>query len=256
MAKKKKSKAQVGDIYVVTNDCYVKHYSPLAKMKVRPVKIGRAKDCVIRVGNMSSSVFEDFTCHLVLRAQDVVRCEDDIHDLFKDYRIFTKKSGGKTEFFHCPLEEVFARIKKYVAKNPDRICITEDNGIKGRSIGRSATSQVSMRKKQSEAKMLRRKQSAKGKVASGRKPAIAKFNFAMVGLSKGARLVFIPTGDKVTVFGSNQVKRNGEVLTLTGYATKYMPKEKRNSKDSYQGPAYFAYKGKKLTKLREEMGQG
>ena len=100
MSRKKKRKAQAGDIYVVTNDCYVKYYSPLAKKKVRPVKIGRAKDCVIRVGNMSSSVFDDFTYHLVLRAQDVVRCEDDIHDLVKDYQIFTQKSGGKTEFFH------------------------------------------------------------------------------------------------------------------------------------------------------------
>lgn len=255
MSRKKKRKAQAGDIYVVTNDCYVKYYSPLAKKKVRPVKIGRAKDCVIRVGNMSSSVFDDFTYHLVLRAQDVVRCEDDIHDLVKDYQIFTQKSGGKTEFFHCPLEEVFARIKKYVAKNPDLIRITEDNGIKGRSTGRSAASQISTRKKQAEAKMLRRKQSAKGRSASGRKPAMERFNFGMVGLSNGARLVFVPTGEMVTAVLPNQVKQNGEVFSLTGYAKKYMPKEMRNSKDAYQGPAYFAYKGKKLTKLREEMGK-
>ncbi len=167
MAQKKgERKARVGDIYVVTNDCFVKVRSRLARKMVRPVKIGRAKDCVIRVGNMSSSVFDDFTYHLVLRAQDVVRCEDDIHDLVKDYRILTKKSGGKTEFFDCPLEEVFARIKKYVAKNPDLIRITEDNGIKGRSTGRSAVAQKSMRRKQAEAKAQRRTKAVKTKLAA------------------------------------------------------------------------------------------
>ena len=98
-----------GDIYVVTNDCYVKVYSPWAKRKVRAVKIGRAKDFVTRIGNLSSGVFENFTYHLVLHTTNVVRCEDDIHDLFKDYRIFTEE-GGRTEFFKCPLEEVFIRI--------------------------------------------------------------------------------------------------------------------------------------------------
>ena len=204
---------------------------------------------------MSASVFEDFTYHLVLRAQDVVRCEDDIHDLVKDYRMYTKKSGGKTEFFDCPLEEVFARIKKYVNKNPDLIQIIEDKGIVGESFGRSAASQKSTRKKQLEVKELRRKKLAKGKQESGRRTVRrVNFNFEMVGLGNGTQLVFTPTGAKVTAVVPNQVKQNGEVLSLTGYAKKYMPKEMRNAKDAYQGPAYFAYKGTKLTMLREQMG--
>lgn len=255
MAKKKKGKAQVGDIYAVTNDCYVKVYSPWAKKMVRPVKIGRGGDAHTRIGNMSASVFQDFIYHVELRVKDFIKCERQIQRLFR-YHNLTTKRGGKTEFYSCPLEEVIKEIKEYVRDNPDLIIKAKFNGVKGKSYGRSAVSQKRTLREQEQAKKLRRKKAARGNATIGRRRAKANFDFNMVGLRNGARLVFIPTGDKVTAVAPNQVKRNGEVLTLTGYAKKYMPTRMRNSKDSYQGPAYFAYKGKKLTKLREEMGQG
>ena len=87
-----------------------------------------------------------------------------------------------------------------------------------------------------------------------RKDKCGNFNFNMIGLGNGARLVFWPTGVKVTAVTPNKVKKGDEVFTLTGYAKKFMPAKMRNSKDAYQGPAYFTYKGKKLTKMREESG--
>ena len=180
--KKKERKAQVGDIYVVTNDCYVKVRSRLAKKKVRPVKIGRGGDAHTRIGNMSASVFQDFLYHVELRVKDVVRCERNIQRLFRDHNIPTK-SGGKTEFYSCPVEEVIKRIKEYVKDNPDLIINAKYNGVKGKSYGRSAASQKRMIRKQAEATELRRKKLAKGKQESGRRTVRrVNFNFEMVGL--------------------------------------------------------------------------
>lgn len=253
MARKTKRKAQVGDIYVVTNDCYVKVPSPWAKKMVPPVKIGRGGDAHTRIGNMSASVFQDFLYHVELRVKDVVRCERQIQRLFLYHKMTTRR-GGKTEFYSCPVEEVIKRVKEYVRDNPDLIIKAKFNGVKGKSYGRSAVSQKRTIREQELSKKLRRNKAASGNATIGRRRAKANFDFDMVRIGNGAQLIFIPTGDKVTAVAPNQVKRNGEVLTLTGYAKKYMPKEMRNSKDAYQGPAYFAYKGKKLTKLREEMG--
>ena len=36
---------------------------------------------------------------------------------------------------------------------------------------------------------------------------------------------------------------------------KFMPPEKRNSKDAYQGPKYFTFKGELLTDLRTKLGK-
>ena len=48
---------------------------------------------------------------------------------------------------------------------------------------------------------------------------------------------------------------NGEVYTTSGFCKKFMPKEKRNLKDAYQGPKYFTFKGELLTDLRVKLGR-
>lgn len=81
------------------------------------------------------------------------------------------------------------------------------------------------------------------------------FRFSMVGLKHGNELIFEPTGVKVTVVedkADNKIVYNGINYTLSGFCKKYMPEEKRNSKDAYQGPAYFSYDGKLLVRLRAE----
>ena len=46
----------------------------------------------------------------------------------------------------------------------------------------------------------------------------------------------------------------GEIYTTTRFCKKFMPDEKRNSKDAYQGPKYFTFKGERLTDLRAKLG--
>ena len=162
MAKKIIRKAHAGDIYVVTNDCYVKYYSPLAKKMVPPVKIGRAKDFIVRIGNMSASVFEDFKYHAVLHVKDVVRCERQIQRRFVDHRIYTK-AGGETEFYSCPIEETIKRIKEYVSDNRELVNGAEIIGIMGESFGRSASSQKRKFIEKSKAKENDKKKATKAK---------------------------------------------------------------------------------------------
>ena len=45
----------------------------------------------------------------------------------------------------------------------------------------------------------------------------------------------------------------GETYTTSGFCKRFMPDEKRNSKDAYQGPKYFTFKGERLTDLRTKL---
>lgn len=79
------------------------------------------------------------------------------------------------------------------------------------------------------------------------------FRFSMVHLAPGAELVFEPTGARVTVIedkSDNKIVFDGIKYTLTGFCKKFMPANKRNKKDTYQGPHYFSYEGKLLVSLR------
>lgn len=254
MAKKKQPKARPGDIYVVTNDCYRK-VSALGRYKgvgrVSPVKIGRGVEFADRIGSLSAAVFDEFLIHLVLRSKDVAQSETDLHEYFSDCRIKTDKFNRPTEFFAGPLEEIIKRTKKY-AKN-HALEITQDHGLPGEPLGRSAVLIKRTIKEKEAAKRFRKLIETNQTKPAGKKMKKAKFNFGMVGLSNGAHLVFIPTGAKVTAVVPNKVRQGGKERTLTGYAKEFMPAKMRNSKDAYQGPAYFAYKGKKLTEWREEM---
>lgn len=249
MKKQKDDKA--GDVYVITNDSFKKQPAKFFRRNVPPVKIGNGKDCITRVGNLSSAVCDDFKYHLILHSDNRKRCEADLQAVFHQSRIYTK-TGGRTEYFAYPLKEMIIEIRKYIDRNPEKnIVIRKDCGVEGEVFGRSASSQRTTLRKREEERKLKRQNVAGHDYKRGKpKP---NFNFAMIGLKNGAPLVFIPTGAKVTAVVPNKVRQGGKEYTLTGYAKEYMPKAMRNSKGAYQGPAYFTYKGKKLTVLREEM---
>lgn len=78
------------------------------------------------------------------------------------------------------------------------------------------------------------------------------FTFSMVGVPAGAELQFVEGGQRVLARGKNQVEFRGELYSLTGFVKKFIPDNKRNRKDAYQGPKYFTYQGELLTKLREK----
>lgn len=86
----------------------------------------------------------------------------------------------------------------------------------------------------------------------------ASFQFAMLdeaGIKIGSELEFVYGGQKVRVTDlKNKIEFEGETYTTSGFCKKFMPAEKRNSKDAYQGPKYFMFKGELLTDLRAKQG--
>ena len=117
---------------------------------------------------------------------------------------------------------------------------------------------ASMRGKES----LSQKEAAKKSVncnSKDEKNPAAAFQFAMLvsaGIKVGSELVFIYGGQKVKVADmKNKIKFEGEEYTTTGFCKRFMPSEKRNSKDAYQGPKYFTFNGELLTDLRVKFGK-
>lgn len=78
------------------------------------------------------------------------------------------------------------------------------------------------------------------------------FAFEMAKIPENAELVFVEGGQHVRAIGKNRVVYCGETYSLTGFAKKFMPADKRRKNESYQGPAYFTYKGSLLTVLRKK----
>lgn len=76
------------------------------------------------------------------------------------------------------------------------------------------------------------------------------FNFEMVGLSTGDKVIFEPLGIKVPISGPKTVFYEGKDWTLSAFVKAYIPKKKASG--TYQGPNYFSYEGKTLTTIREE----
>lgn len=81
----------------------------------------------------------------------------------------------------------------------------------------------------------------------------SRFKFSMVGIKEGEELIFMPTGQKVKTVGDDMVEFNGEIKKLTPMARDLMPNKLRTPSDSYQGPKFFLYKGKRLTELRSKL---
>lgn len=86
--------------------------------------------------------------------------------------------------------------------------------------------------------------------------AAPPFRFSMVGIKPGEKLIFVPRN--LTVFVKedkidNKIEYEGKTYTLSRFCVQFMPDEKRNKKDAYQGPAYFSYNGKLLVRLRAEI---
>lgn len=79
-----------------------------------------------------------------------------------------------------------------------------------------------------------------------------RFKFSMVGIKIGDKITFIPTGTVVTVVSDNTIKYDGRIYKLSPFVGTYMPKNKRNLSNQYQGSKYFSFKGKILEDLRKE----
>ncbi|MBQ6533610.1 MAG: GIY-YIG nuclease family protein [Opitutales bacterium] len=79
-----------------------------------------------------------------------------------------------------------------------------------------------------------------------------RFRFSMVGIKIGSKITFVPTGTVVKVVSDNTVEYKGRIYKLSPFAGTYMPKNKRNASNAYQGSKFFSFRGKILEDLRKE----
>ncbi len=81
----------------------------------------------------------------------------------------------------------------------------------------------------------------------------ANFSFNMVGIKPGEKVVFIPTKIEVKVVDEKHIEYEDRLWSLSGFTANYLPVDKRNNANAYQGPKYFSYNGKTLSDLRAEL---
>ena len=79
-----------------------------------------------------------------------------------------------------------------------------------------------------------------------------RFKFSMVGIKIGEKITFTPTGTVVTVASDDTVEYDGRIYKLSPFVGTFMPVDRRNTSNAYQGAKFFSYNGKILDDLRKE----
>lgn len=80
----------------------------------------------------------------------------------------------------------------------------------------------------------------------------APFDFSMVGLNVGDKVIFDALNLEVKVAGKNKVEHEGRLWSLSAFCGTYLPEKMQNKSGAYQGPKYFSYNGKTLWEIRLE----
>ena len=92
----------------------------------------------------------------------------------------------------------------------------------------------------------------KSKEVQDKKPQRPPFDFSMVGLNVGDKVMFDALNLEVKVAGKNKVEYEGRLWSLSAFCGTYLPENMRNHSDAYQGPKYFSFQGKTLWEIRLE----
>ena len=92
----------------------------------------------------------------------------------------------------------------------------------------------------------------KSKEEKEKKPQRPPFDFSMVGLNVGDKVIFDALNLEVKVAGKNKVEYEGRLWSLSAFCGTYLPENMHNASEAYQGPKYFSYQGKTLWEIRLE----
>ena len=92
----------------------------------------------------------------------------------------------------------------------------------------------------------------KSKEENEKKPQRPPFDFSMVGLNVGDKVIFDALNLEVKVAGRNKVEYEGRLWSLSAFCGTYLPENMHNASEAYQGPKYFSYQGKTLWEIRLE----
>ncbi len=92
----------------------------------------------------------------------------------------------------------------------------------------------------------------KAKEEKEKKPQRPPFDFSMVGLNVGDKVIFDALNLEVKVAGRNKVEYEGRLWSLSAFCGTYLPENMHNASEAYQGPKFFSYQGKTLWEIRLE----
>ena len=82
------------------------------------------------------------------------------------------------------------------------------------------------------------------------KPA---FKFHMIGLNVGDIIIFDALNLPVKVASDDKIEYEGRLWSLSAFTAEFLPENMQYFSGAYQGPKYFSYNGKTLSKLRNEI---
>ena len=223
--------------------------------KVPPVKIGMTKDVPHRMGTLNTSTPQNFVDELIVELsseKDALVLENMVHEKLEEFRIVN--DDGATEFFNCTVALAKETVKRLAKKLHFPLTEFKKMNYRGRS-----SSKIKANLKAKQAASIAKVSEKNPTCAGASKGHASPFQFGMLadaGIKIGSELEFIYGGQKVKVADlKNKIEFEGEEYTTSGFCKKFMPDEKRNSKDAYQGPKYFTFKGDLLADLRAKLGR-
>ena len=78
----------------------------------------------------------------------------------------------------------------------------------------------------------------------------APFKFSMAEIKAGEEVTFMDADIAVKVADEKHIEYQGDLYTLSGFCSTFMPEDKQNVSGAYCGPEHFTYKGELFSNLR------
>lgn len=178
------------------------------------VKIGKTDNLEQRIRSLdTTSVPLPFECFYASRVRDAGFVESQLHEAFADQRVRSNR-----EFFEMAPERAVAALRLAEIEN-----VTLNRDIVETQEDQQALNKAKQRR--------------------------AVFNFEMVGIPKGAELVFVSDDNiKGRVVDSRNIEFEGEVTSPSAAAQKI-----RGTEYPLQGTIYWLYEGETLDERRRRM---
>lgn len=214
--------AKQGYVYILTNPSFKEDWVKIGKSS-RPVDV-RSKELD------NTAVPLPFEIFATMKTSKYAEIERIIHkqiDRLTDLRIRQNR-----EFFNVHPSQALEILKDLAVAIDDAVIMQYDEG---KPYQIYPLTEESKYRKPVEKKYIR-------------KP----FDFDLVGLNIGDKVVFDALELSVKVAGKNKVEYEGRLWSLSAFCGTYLPENMQNHSGAYQGPKYFSYKGKTLWEIRLE----
>jgi len=219
--KKELNNSRIGYVYILTNPSFREDWVKIGKSS-RPVDI-RSKELD------NTAVPLPFDIYATLKTCKYEQVEKLVHktiDRLTDLRIRQNR-----EFFNVQ-PQVALDILKDIAATIDDAVVEDKSSVQNiDSDSESDDSTIDN---------------------SPHKKARPRFKFSMVNIPIGANIVFTPSNLTVRVASDDQIEYQGRLYKLSPFVGTFMPNDKKNTSNAYQGSKYFTYQGKVLDNIRTE----